>query len=59
MIACWGAAEWNGDLLLAVAPSGVRRARTIRVTRSSGYLGLPMIGATQWVEIASARGRVI
>jgi ceramide glucosyltransferase len=35
----------------------VRWARTIRVTKFSGYLGLPVANATLWAGIAAAWGR--
>jgi ceramide glucosyltransferase len=35
----------------------VRWARTIRVTRFSGYLGLPVTNATLWAVMAAACGR--
>jgi ceramide glucosyltransferase len=35
----------------------VRWARTIRVTKSAGYLGLPVTNATLWAVVAAAFGR--
>ncbi len=36
----------------------VRWARTIRVSRFGGYLGLPVTNATLWAAVASAGGRL-
>ena len=36
----------------------VRWARTIRVSRFGGYLGLPLTNATLWAAVAAAMGRV-